>query len=361
MEFTSLDALREADERTLRFSPLGLGGTLDPADAVRFQQEVVSHPDLASNVPARVRTCVERLRTTYVYGVLCYDLFTVAHDQAQLALEFALRERFLEFHGGSAQFRDAVGRPHDIATSPFTEMQAELRRQAGQDDNGWRLVVRRTGDGIRFDGMLDSLLRWAREEELLRGQRNRTRDRLLTGMRDYVAHGAGDHLLMPPDAARAISDVVEIVNQLWGVATPGGRLYPAPIPRGIQLVGWSPSEQVMAGPVGLPYDGQPVGPQAAVEELRSAIPRGGTIDDWTWVLVRAVAHDDGLVRFDSLFEVTTYPCELLWGQAMPGTLWSGPNESCPRETWSMFLIACSWSSTTRDGSTSPDVLRLVSA
>lgn len=32
------------------------------------------------------------------------------HDQAQLALEFALRERFVEFHGGSAQFLDTSGR-----------------------------------------------------------------------------------------------------------------------------------------------------------------------------------------------------------------------------------------------------------
>jgi hypothetical protein len=43
---------------------------------------------------------------THAYGVLCYDFFTIAHDQAQLALEFALRERFVEFHGGTAQ--DAV-------------------------------------------------------------------------------------------------------------------------------------------------------------------------------------------------------------------------------------------------------------
>lgn len=317
MEFISLDALREPDKRTLSFSPLGLGGQLDPGDAARFQQEVISRPDLASDVPQRVRECVERLRTIYVYGVLCYDLFTVAHDQAQLALEFALRERFVEFHGGSAQFLDASGRPHDLATSPFTELQAELRKQAGRDDE-WRLIVRRTGDAIRFDGMLDSLLRWAREVRLLRGQRNRARDRLLTGMRDYVAHGTGDHLLMPVDAARAVSDVVEIVNQLWGVATPGGRLYPAPIQREIQLVGWSPRGQVMAGPIGLPYDGRPLGPQEAIEQIRSAVPSGGTIDDWTWVLVRAVAHDDGLMRFDSFFEVTTYPCELLWG---PGNAW----------------------------------------
>jgi hypothetical protein len=34
---------------------------------------------------------------------------------------------------------------------------------------------------------------------------------------------------MPADAARTISDLAEIINQFWGSATPGGRLYPAPI------------------------------------------------------------------------------------------------------------------------------------
>src|SRR5207248_1845696 len=121
---------------------------------------------------------------------------------------------------------------------------------------------------------LDSLLRWAREEELLRGQRNRALDRPLRDMRDYVAHGAGDHLLMPGDSAQAISDVAEIINQLWGVATPGGRLYPAPIHREVQLIGWSARGNVMAGQVGLPRDGQALEPQTAVGQIQSALPGG---------------------------------------------------------------------------------------
>ncbi|MGH3405169.1 MAG: hypothetical protein ACRDRJ_22095 [Streptosporangiaceae bacterium] len=120
-------------------------------------------------MPQRVRDCIDRLRTAHAYGVLCYDFFTIAHDQAQLALEFALRQRFTEFQGGTAQFRDRSGSTRGIATARFTDLQAEARRHEGDE---WRLVVRRTGGAIRFDGMLDSLLRWAREEGLLRGQRN---------------------------------------------------------------------------------------------------------------------------------------------------------------------------------------------
>ena len=137
-------------------------------------------------------------------------------------------------------------------------------------------MVRRTSGAIRFDGMLDSLLRWAHQEGLLPGQRSRARDRFLRDMRDYVAHGAGDHLLMPVDSARAISDAAEIINQLWGVATPGGRLYPAPIRQEVQLVGWSPRGNVMAGQVQIPHDGQ-----ASAEEVQPVMPSGDPVEDWT--------------------------------------------------------------------------------
>jgi hypothetical protein len=178
--------------------------------------------------------------------------------------------------------------------------------------------------------MLDSLLRWAHEEELLPGQRNRRRDRLLTEARNHVAHGAGDHLLMPVESARAISEVAEIVNRLWGAATPGGRLYPDPIRREVQLVGWSPRDNVMSGQVAVPDHRQALfDPQVAVDELQAALPGKGAIDDWTWVLVRAVLHDAGLMRYDSLFEVTTYSCELLWGPGSPTDLLTWVEQARP--------------------------------
>ena len=70
--------------------------------------------------------------------------------------------------------------------------------------------------------MLDSLLRWARGEGLLRGQRNRRLEPRLKSFRNYVAHGAGDHLVMPVNAARTLSDLAEVISQIWGSPTPGG-------------------------------------------------------------------------------------------------------------------------------------------
>lgn len=80
----------------------------------------------------------------------------------------------------------------------------------------------------------------------------------------------------------------------------------------------------MAGQVGLSEE-EPADEPAAMasEQFQADLPGRSQPDEWTWVLVRAVAHDEGLMRFDSLFEVTTYPAEMLWGPgaAAAGMTW----------------------------------------
>ena len=295
MDFSSLDDLRQADELTLRFTSFGFhtGGMLTPEAAAQYQQEVISRAELAAQVAEGTRGTFDRLRLLHSYGVLSYDMFTAAYDLANLVVEQALRDRFVEFYGDVVQFEDAHGMVHPVSASTFDalfeEMHAEGRLHRPER---WRLRLR-AGGIIYFDGMLDSLLRWARSEGLLRGQRNRQLDPVLKKLRNFVAHGGGHHRVMPVDSARAISDAAEIINHLWGFPTPGGRLYPAPIRRVVQVVAWNASGSVISGPAGLPPD-----------------PR---FEDWTYVIVRAVLHDEGLSQLDALFETTTYPCDVLWG------------------------------------------------
>lgn len=302
MDITSLEELRQPDERTLRFTSLGFatGGMLSPEDAAVYQQEVINHAELVPAVAEGTRNTFERLRLLHAYGVLAYDIFTAADDLSHLVIEQALRDRFVEFHDGIVPFEDAHGTVHEVTAASFDALYEEIHAEDRlRRPQRWRLRLRRTGELLYFDGMLDSLLRWARGEGLLRGQRNRRLEPVLKKFRNHVAHGAGDHLVMPVDSARTISDAAEIINHLWGSSTPGGRLYPAPIHRDIQAVAWSSGGSVMSGLASLPPD-----PQFA---------------DWTYVLVRAVLHDDGLRRLDALYETVTYPCDLLWG---PGS-WEG--------------------------------------
>src|ERR1022692_307830 len=120
MEIKSLEELREADERTQRFAPLGLatGRMLRPEDAAVFQQEVISHADLVPAVAESTRGTFERLRSLYAYGVLSYEVFTAVDDLAQLVLEQALRERFVEM-GTLVDVTTWGTIPWELPTSPM--------------------------------------------------------------------------------------------------------------------------------------------------------------------------------------------------------------------------------------------------
>ncbi|SEM68373.1 hypothetical protein [Streptacidiphilus jiangxiensis] len=290
MEIKTLEELQAPDERTLVFSPLGLGGKMRPQDAADFQQRVVARAQLADDVAETTRAKFEQLRAAYVRGVLCYELFTLVEDQAQLALEQALRDRFAaRYLGQDVEVRDRRGRVHRIAMASYPAFFERFRELKG--------VEIRTGapaDWVRFNGMLGGLLSWARHEGLLRGQRNRTLEPVLQDMRNHVAHGSYG-LSTPVDAARTLSDLAEIINHLWGHPTPGGRLYPAPVERGVVALGWSKSGDRICA--------------ARAEDLTAE----GEDDELTWLVIRAVYDDPGLMEYDARHATTRFPAQYLWG------------------------------------------------
>lgn len=162
--------------------------------------------------------------------MLCYDFFTVAHDQARLSLEFARRERFVEF----------LVAPRSSATrqASFTTFRPPRSKSCRRKPEG--TTARTVSGGLWSAGQAEasaSMACWTpcsaghAKRACFPRQRNRAHDRQITDGRDYIAHGAGDHLLTPVESSRVISDTAEIVNQLWGEPTSGGRLHPAPIRR----------------------------------------------------------------------------------------------------------------------------------
>ncbi len=158
-----------------------------------------------------------------------------------------------------------------------------------------------------FTGMLAGLREWARRVGLLRGQRSRGIERALSDLRNLIAHPNSYHLCTPVDAARTLSDIAELINQLWGVATPDGRLYAAPIRREVVVMAWNAAGTQMN------------------TALASELPRAVDPDDQPWqcLILRAVFRPDqrladpGLHEYDSRFEATHYPTQLLWG---PGSI-----------------------------------------
>ena len=302
MIIKTLDELRQVDVRTLRFTPMGLGLGLQmrPEGAAEFQQQVVAQFEIAPQVAEGTRNSFEALRAAFAYGVFCYEIFTLVNDRALLVFEQALRDRFVEHHQGTVTFVD----PRDSSQHPVGAVTYQQMHDVLRGNRRWRLLLD-DGQTMAFNGMLGDLRTWARRLGLLRGQRNRVIEQAIADLRNFAAH-PDYHLTDPVDAARTLSDLAEIINHLWGVPTPGGRLYPAPIRREVVAVAWN----------------------VAGTELRMALADGppDAVDPeepWRCAVVRAVFRpeqhisDPGLREFDARYEVTQYPADLLWG---PGSI-----------------------------------------
>ncbi len=305
MDIRTFAELTTPDERSLRFTPLGLApGGLSPENAAEFQQRSIAAADLIPAVPEGTRRSFERLRTMHAYGVLCYDLFTTVADQTWVVLEQALRERFIEFYGGVIPLVRRDGAESTFSTSDFEAINKAFRQGGSHAKGGWQLRLRNQGTSMQLPQTLDPLLRWARREQLLHGQRNRrVEEDVLPKIRNRFAHGGSFRVDMPNQSARRIHDLAEIINRLWGAMTPGGRLYPSPLQREVLIIGWSPTWSTRE-------EGSSLEIMHAEQLTEQTEP-----DDWIYLVVRGV-WNDRLWEFDARYELTMYPADLLWG---PGT------------------------------------------
>lgn len=301
MDTRTFADLTTPDTRSLSFTPLGLSPRgLTPESAVEFQQRAIAVADLVPGVPEGTRSSFERLRMLHTYGVLCYDLFTVVEDLTSVVLEQALHERFLTFYGGTIPLVRR-GVESEFPASDSEALNTAFRRRGSHE--GWQLRLRNSRTSIPVPLTMGPLLRWARHEGLLHGQRNRRLEEILDRIRNRFAHGSGFRIGMANQSARAIHDLAEIINQLWGALTPGGRLYPTPLEREVLVIGWSQNWSTIAE-----------GGGAAL--MRADQLAEFTEHDWTYLVVRGVRDDPRLWDFDARYELTVYPSNLLWG---PGT------------------------------------------
>lgn len=297
MRIRTFDELTSPDDRTLHFTSMGLstGGVLAPASAARFQQDVIAGCDLVEGAPEDTRNSFERLRELHSYGVLFYDAFTIAGDLALFVAELALRERFLAFYNHTIPLTKVnTGEEKPLLAPSFDVLDKALRKGIYKRGD-WGVPV----EGVKlraFHGSMSDLFKWARDTALLPGQRSRRRDSFWVDMRNTVAH-PHFHRFRPVESARSITDLAELINQLWGTPTPGGRLFPAARERTVQTIAWRPGQTSVGGYESLRFLEEP--------------------ETWTCVVVRADAQDPNLEAFDAQFERTHNPTELLFG---PGSI-----------------------------------------
>jgi hypothetical protein len=293
VELQTLAELSAPDPRTLHFTPLGLatGGTMRPEDAAEFQQAAIASADLDVRVPESVQMNFERLRSTHAHGVIFYDAFTIVFGLRWTVMEHALRERFIEFYAGRVTMTSKAEGTLEFDTPTFASYR--------DIDRKWRLEPGLGLSPIDAPKTLGPLLRWARLVGLLDGQRNRTIEgHLFAQMRNWFAHGAGFELVTPTESARAIRDLAELINRLWGVRTPDGRRYADERTRGLVVIGWSGTE-----------------PDASIVSMHAHLLGDADLefDAWTFVVLLAVPDDPNLREYDARYEKTLFPAELLWG------------------------------------------------
>jgi len=279
-----LSELAEPDEASLVIRPLGIDPGRVAEGVAEHRQNLIASFELADAVPDTTRASYDRVRAIYSYGIFCYDLYTVAGNQARLVAEQALRERFLPFYGGTVTFADRQGHEHRLTPVRFSDL---FDRDDPRVLRGWRLKLR-SGRLIAFNGMLTALLRWAREERLLGGQRDRWQDRFRITFRNYAAHSEY-HREMPDDAAAEIFHLSQLINQIWGAS--GG----THVRREILALAWTDTS-IMYG-------------FADAFRVDDRMPAHSPC-----VLLRADPLDRTLGNsFDTRYELTARPFEYLWG------------------------------------------------
>ncbi|HVC07358.1 MAG TPA: hypothetical protein VND98_07240 [Solirubrobacterales bacterium] len=287
-----LTDLQTPDEMALVFNPIGFGGRMEPAEAARFQQSAIASAVPVDAVPDQIRQNFERARRLHLYGVLEYEFFTAASDYALLVLESALRVRFLSHYDNEIPV-SRRGQGEALNAESFDDVRRAPRSlQLRGSEGTYPLPL-----GAR------ALLGWARRERLLPGSETRRVDHALGQLRNYAAHPEGRTVLGPPDSARTLRDVAEVVNALWGHRVPGGRLFPAPVAR-MPRVASIATDGIGAAEMGLHHvpDLDPRERESDFAVFLAAEDEKLTERDGdSWVFT----HRQGLQR-------TVYPCEQLW-------------------------------------------------
>jgi hypothetical protein len=231
-----LTRLQEPDERALVFNPLGLGGRMPPEQAARFQAATIERARLAADVPEEIRDYWERVRLLHQHGVLEYEFFSAAADLALLALEGALRRRFVDFYDG----RIPVIRRRGPTKGVRDVLLVRLFEQVWEGAREWELAP--PGKPQRpLPTSLAPLLTWARQEKLLPGRRSRGVDESLVKLRNWAAHPDDYSLDYPPSVAGGLCQIAEYINMLWGHPTRDGQTFKTHVHRRPRVVGLSPT------------------------------------------------------------------------------------------------------------------------
>lgn len=261
-----------------------------PEMSAKLLRESMDALVLPDRIPSDVRAQFDKLKALFCDGLFTYDSFTFADRDSYRVLEVALKVRFLEHYDRQLPItRDDLAETYSVGSF------GEVHELLGKRSKDQKVIL---AGHPKFNASLAGLLRWARTERYLYGQRNRLREGATLSLRNDMQHTEHDLLLMPPDAQRSVHHTFEMICRLWGYDPVPPMTYPGLARRLPCVVGLGPLEgEAIWCPLDHPESGA----------------KDPDADNRTWYVV--LAFDDEHLGYwrPSGMEFTTTPVRLLWG------------------------------------------------
>ena len=177
---------------------------LAPGKSIEGLQKDLVKARLAEGVPEEVRHIFKVARKLCIYGYFQYDFFTVAHLMSFLALECALKHRFMQFYKNRVPLVKGDKR-EVLETDRFERVFEALTSRR------WKLEGHED-----FHPSFKGLAEWAGEVDLISKRSQWLIEEAAVKLRNSLAHPFGIKISMPGQAIMVLERTAELINELFG-------------------------------------------------------------------------------------------------------------------------------------------------
>lgn len=197
-ESTQILSLADITEKDKTFSALTPGvRTIED-----YQKHILEVP-LAEQVAEEVKRVFDTAARLCIYGWFEYIFCTVSYMIALMALECALKHRFVRFYGGKF---DLVKEDEHwtLETSDFERLWRTMAEQ------GWQFAEMKN-----FRPDFPGLARWARAKELVSEQSYLRIRHGAIRLRNSLAHPSRQTVLTPGNAVGGLNITAQLINEIF--------------------------------------------------------------------------------------------------------------------------------------------------
>lgn len=193
----SLEELIKLDDRCLTFNL-----------SIEKLQERVSDLQLIPDVPDNVKQVLRRAKDLFIFGYFRYEFFTIAHHYAFLALEAAIKARYIAELGDVAILTDRKNKKikHEMKKPTYRRIEEFCR-----NTSGWNIHTLLVNDEA-FPSSHKKLLKWLVDKHIIRKWEKGSYDAGIE-LRNALSHLEHVSLHMPDSST--LQRVAEQINYLF--------------------------------------------------------------------------------------------------------------------------------------------------